>query len=118
MADLATYAGQQPNWQRVGPIYPVEIVTAESGHEVRTVWATVPRYQYEAEIILQGVATEVAAVVTLVNGAHEKGHTFTIVDPVTGLDVAVRLESTLSVTPYQGIAGWYTAKFSAITVVA
>lgn len=117
MADLVTYAGEQPNWTRVGPIYPVQVDTAESGHEVRTVWATVPRYQYEAEIILQGLLTEVAAVVTLINGAHEKGHTFTLVDPVTGLDAAVRLESPLSITPYQGIAGWYMAKLSAITVV-
>ena len=117
MADLATYAGEQPNWTRVGPIYPVQINTAESNIEVRTVWGTTPRYQYRAEIILQGLATQVATVVTMVNARHESGHTFTLVDPVTGTDATVRLESPLSLSPYQGIPGWYSAKFSAISVI-
>jgi hypothetical protein len=125
VADLVTYAGQQPNWTREGPIYPVDIAQAESGHEVRTVWGP-SRYRYRGEIILQGLSSQVAAVVTLINGAHEKGHTFTIVDPVdpTGrAAIPVRLESPLSITPYQGMrgtggtTGWFTAKFTAITVV-
>jgi hypothetical protein len=120
VADLATYTGQQPNWTREGPIYPVQIDVAESGHEIRTVWGTTPRYRYQAEIVLQGLASQVAAVVTLINGLHESGHTFTIVDPVDPVGraaIPVRLENPLSLSPYRGVPGWYQAKFVAVTVV-
>ena len=114
---LGTFGGLQPTVTREGPIYNVKVDTAESGIEVRTIYGTTPRYRYNVEIVLQGSLGEISTVVNLINANYGQGDHFTMTDPVTNGTVTVRMDGNLKLSQHQGIAGWWKASMTTITVI-
>ena len=114
-----TFAGIQPTYIREGPFYTVKIDQGVSGFEVRTVMGEAhgARYRYKVEIILQDALDEVGDFIDFVDLQYGSGDSFTMDDPIDGVNRAIRFEGPPSLTQHQGVDGWWKASMNLVSVI-
>jgi hypothetical protein len=114
-----TFTGTQPTYTREGPLYTVKVDQGASGFEVRTVMGEShgARYRYKVEIILRNELGEVTDFIDHVDAQYGSGDSFTMDDPIDGVNRGVRFEGPPSLTQHQGVDGWWKATMNLVSVI-